>query len=243
MNSPLVKKLALLTLALVAVAAFWFFELHHFLSLEYLKQQQGTFHRMYRQGPALFLLGYGLVYVLVAAFSLPGAAVLTLAGGGLFGLGWGLVTVSFASAIGATLACFFARYVLRESIQRKFGKRLAGINRGMEKEGAFYLFTLRLVPVFPFFIVNLVMGLTPIRLWTFYWVSQLGMLPATVAYVNAGRELARIQSPADIISPRLIISFAVLGLLPLLVKKGLSWYRARQEKTAGQPTEMGHGQD
>ena len=189
------------------------------------------------------MLGYGLVYVLVAAFSLPGAAVMTLAGGGLFGLGWGLAVVSFASATGATLACFFARYVLRDSVQRKFGHRLGGINRGMREEGAFYLFTLRLVPVIPFFIINLVMGLTPIKLWTFYWVSQLGMLPGTVVFVNAGRELARIDSPGDILSPRLILSFAALGLFPLLVKKGLARFRARNNKSELNPSEARHGRD
>ena len=164
----------------------------------------------------------------VTGLPLPGAAVMTLAGGAVFGLGWGLLLVSFASSIGATLAFLASRYLLRVAVQAKFGDRLQALDAGIEKEGGFYLFSLRLVPVFPFFVINLAMGLTPIRTWTFYWVSQLGMLAGTLAYVKAGTQLARIDSAAGILSPMLIASFAVLGILPLLAKKVVALIRARK---------------
>jgi uncharacterized membrane protein YdjX (TVP38/TMEM64 family) len=170
-----------------------------------------------------------VIYIVVTALSLPGAAVMTLAGGGLFGFWVGLVVVSFASSIGATLACFVSRFLLREWVQNKFGDKLHSINKGIEEEGAFYLFSLRLVPIFPFFVINLVMGLTGMRLVTFYWVSQLGMLAGTMVYVNAGKELAKIESLSGILSPGLIISFVILGLFPLTVKKLLAWYKARRK--------------
>jgi uncharacterized membrane protein YdjX (TVP38/TMEM64 family) len=158
---------------------------------------------------------------------LPGAAILTLAGGALFGLVAGTLIVSFASTIGATLACTVSRFVLRDWIQGKFGERLKTVNAGFEKEGAFYLFTVRLIPVFPFWLINLVMGLTKMRLITFYWVSQLGMLAGTIVYVNAGKELAKIDSLAGILSPTLILSFVLLGLFPLITKKLLSVYKKK----------------
>jgi uncharacterized membrane protein YdjX (TVP38/TMEM64 family) len=170
------------------------------------------------------------VYILATSLSLPGAAVLTLAGGALFGLLVGTVVVSFASTIGATLACFVSRFVLRDWVQRRFGQRLVTVNQGVEREGSFYLFTLRLVPIFPFWIINLVMGLTRMKLSTFFWVSQVGMLPGTLVYVNAGRELGRIDSLGGILSPGLIFSFALLGIFPLATKKIMAWYRARQNK-------------
>jgi uncharacterized membrane protein YdjX (TVP38/TMEM64 family) len=166
-------------------------------------------------------------YIAVTALSLPGAAVLTLAGGGLFGLMVGTIAVSFASTIGATLACLVSRFLLREWVQSKFGDRLATINSGIEKEGAFYLFSLRLVPIFPFFVINLVMGLTRMRLSTFFWVSQIGMLAGTMVYVNAGKELAKIDSLSGIMSPGVLISFVVLGLFPITVKKILSLYQTK----------------
>jgi len=156
---------------------------------------------------------------------------MTLAGGGLFGLVTGTIVVSFASSIGATLACLVARYLLRDWVQGKFGDKLKKINAGMAREGGFYLFSLRLVPIFPFFVINLVMGLTSIRMVTYYWVSQLGMLPATIVYINAGKELAGIEKPAGILSPGLIFSFALLGLLPLLSKKLLEFYKKRRMAT------------
>lgn len=160
--------------------------------------------------------------------SLPGAVVLTIVGGALFGFLTGTLIVSFASTIGATLACFVARFLLRDWVQGKFGDKIVKINEGIGKEGAFYLFTLRLIPVFPFWIINLVMGLTRMRLWTFYWVSQLGMLAGTMVYINAGKELARIDSLKGILSPGLLISFALLGIFPIAVKKLLTLYKKRR---------------
>ena len=155
---------------------------------------------------------------------------MTLAGGAMFGFWTGFVVVSFASTIGATLACFVARFLLRDWVQNKFGEKLTAINRGIEKEGAFYLFSLRLVPIFPFFVINLVMGLTTMKLLTFYWVSQLGMLPGTMVFVNAGKELGKIESLSGILSPGVIISFAILGLFPITVKKLLYFYKKKTGK-------------
>ncbi len=169
-----------------------------------------------------------VLYIAVAALSLPGAAVLTLAAGALFGLVWGVVLVSFASSIGATLAFLVARFILRDSVQKRFGDRLQAINKGIEQEGAFYLFTLRLVPIFPFFLINLLMGLTPIRTLTFYWISQVGMLAGTVVYVNAGTQLAQIESIGGILSPGLVLSFAALGIFPLIGKKVVDWLKKRR---------------
>ena len=170
-------------------------------------------------GPALVIGGYMLIYIVATALSLPGAVILTLAGGALFGLVTGTIVISFASTIGATLACLVSRFLLRDWVQTRFGEKLQRINEGIEQEGGFYLFTLRLIPVFPFFIINLAMGLTRIRLSTYYWVSQLGMLPATIVYVNAGKELGKLESLAGILSPSLIFSFVLLGLFPITVKK------------------------
>ena len=167
----------------------------------------------------------------MTALSLPGAAVLTLAGGALFGLWVGIIVVSFASTIGATLACFVSRFILRDWVQNKFGDKLRTINRGIENEGAFYLFTMRLIPAFPFFVINLVMGLTKMPLFTFYWVSQIGMLAGTIVYINAGKELAKIDSLSGILSPGLIISFVILGLFPIMVKKVMGWYRGKKGKS------------
>ena len=171
------------------------------------------------------------IYIAVTALSLPGAAVLTLAGGALFGLGVGTVAVSFASTIGATLACLVSRFLLREWVQNKFGDKLMTINNGIEKEGAFYLFSLRLVPIFPFFVINLLMGLTRMKLFTFFWVSQIGMFAGTIVYVNAGKELAKIDSLSGIMSPGVLISFVVLGLFPITVKKLLAFYKTKFKQT------------
>jgi uncharacterized membrane protein YdjX (TVP38/TMEM64 family) len=172
-----------------------------------------------------------LIYIVVTGLSLPGAAVMTLAGGALFGLWTGTLIVSFASSIGATLACFVSRFVLRDWVQGKFGDKLSVINEGISKEGAFYLFTLRLIPVFPFFMINLVMGLTKMPLRTFYWVSQLGMLAGTIVYVNAGKELGKIDSLKGILSPGLIASFVLLGIFPIAAKKLISLYKTKKEKS------------
>jgi uncharacterized membrane protein YdjX (TVP38/TMEM64 family) len=230
MKPGLIKKLVIVGLVLLLIILFKVFGLDQYLTLSYLKEQQAHFGDLYAANRVVVIGTYMLIYIIVTALSLPGAAVMTLAGGGLFGLVTGTIVVSFASTIGATLACIVARYLLRDWVQNKFGDKLTKINEGMEKEGGFYLFSLRLVPIFPFFVINLVMGLTSIRLTTYYWVSQLGMLPATIVFVNAGKELAKLDSLKGILSPGLLISFGLLGLLPLITKKLLNMYKAKKEK-------------
>lgn len=233
MSGNAVKKIGLITVLALVVGLFLYFDLGRFLTLDYLKASQARFQGVYLEHGFLVIGAYMAVYIVVTALSLPGAAVMTLAGGGLFGLLTGTIVVSFASTIGATLACLVARFVLRDWVQGRFGDRLATINRGMEEEGAFYLFSLRLIPVFPFFVINLLMGLTSIPMRTYFWVSQVGMLPATIVYVNAGKELAKIDSLSGIASPTLIVSFAILGLFPLVVKKLMKLYRNRYPVKAG----------
>ena len=228
MNSNLIKKLVIVGVILVLIILFKIFGLGQYLTLDYLKEQQAAFTSLYNGHPVTVIGVYMLIYIVVTALSLPGAAVMTVAGGAMFGLVTGTIVVSFASTIGATLACLVARYLLRDGVQKKFGDKLVKINEGMEKEGGFYLFSLRLVPIFPFFIINLVMGLTSIPLRTFFWVSQLGMLPGTIVYVNAGKELAKIDSLAGILSPGLLLSFILLGLLPIITKKLLGLLRQRK---------------
>jgi len=222
------KKLLLVAAVVCAIAAFMAFDLGRYLSLDYLKQSQAGFADLYAQRPLMVVATYFGLYVLVTALSFPGAAILTLAGGAVFGLGWGLLIVSFASTLGATLAFLTARFVLRDSIEAKFAKRLADINQGIQKDGAFYLFTLRLVPLVPFFVINLVMGLTNMRVWVFYAVSQLGMLAGTAVFVNAGTQLSQITSLKGILSPALIGSFVLLGLFPLLARKAVEAIKKRQ---------------
>lgn len=222
------SKLLLIAVLVGLVALFFAFDLGRYLSLEQLKQSQADFAALYAERPALVIGAYFAIYVAVAALSLPGAAVLTLAAGAIFGLLAGTVIVSFASSIGATLALLVARYALRDSVQARFGKRLAEIDKGVERDGAYYLFTLRLVPLFPFFVVNLMMSLTRMRAWTFHWVSQLGMFFGTLVYVNAGTQLAKIESLRGILSPGLIGSFVLLGLFPLIAKKVVDAVQARK---------------
>jgi uncharacterized membrane protein YdjX (TVP38/TMEM64 family) len=224
-SGKMAGKIVMAGLVLLGVILFRYFDLGQYLTLEYIKTSLDKFHALYQSHRFGVIAAYMGIYIAVAALSLPGAAVLTLAGGALFGLAVGTVTVSFASTIGATLACLFSRFLLREWVQNKFGDKLVTINDGIEKEGAFYLFSLRLVPIFPFFVINLLMGLTRMRLFTFFWVSQLGMLAGTLVYVNAGKELAKIDSLSGILSPGVLISFAVLGLFPITVKKMLALYK------------------
>ncbi len=219
------KKLLILAAVLALVITFKVLNLGQFLNLAYLKDSQATFLAYYHEHQVLTIAIYMLIYITATALSLPGAAILTLAGGALFGLVTGTIVISFASTIGATCACIVSRYLLQGWVQEKFGDKLTKINKGIEEEGAFYLFTLRLVPIFPFFIINLVMGLTKIPLKTFYWVSQLGMLPATLVFVNAGRELGKIDSLSGILSPGLLFSFVLLGIFPLAAKKILNRVR------------------
>jgi uncharacterized membrane protein YdjX (TVP38/TMEM64 family) len=230
MNRVLVKKIIIVLLLIAVIAAFFILHIDKYLTLSYLKKSKEFFSALYEAHTIEVIGTYMAIYIVVTAVSLPGATVLTLAGGALFGLLVGTVTVSFASTIGATLACLVSRFLLRDWVERRFGDKLTTIDEGITKEGAFYLFTLRLVPLFPFFVINLVMGLTKMRLFTFYWVSQIGMLAGTIVYVNAGKELGKIDSLSGILSPGIIISFAILGIFPLAVKKLLELYKARFRK-------------
>jgi pyruvate/2-oxoglutarate dehydrogenase complex dihydrolipoamide dehydrogenase (E3) component/uncharacterized membrane protein YdjX (TVP38/TMEM64 family) len=216
------------TALLGAVVAFFALGLQHQLSLQALQARQHDLDAWRQAHPILLAGGFLLAYVAVTALSLPVATLLTLAAGAVFGLLEGTVLVSFASSIGATLAFLASRFVLRDSVQQRFGKRLSTINEGMQREGALYLFTLRLVPVIPFFVVNLLMGLTTLKARTFYWVSQLGMLAATVVFVNAGTQLASLQSLSGILSPRIIGSFALLGVFPLVARWMVGRIKARR---------------
>ena len=222
------KKLPLVFFLVLSIAAFFVFDLGQFFSLEFIKQNQASFEQYYAENPVQTVAIYFIIYVLVTALSLPGAAIMTLAGGALFGLSTGVIVISFASTIGATLAFLFSRFLLRDWIQQRFSRQLDSINKGIEKEGAFYLFTLRLVPVFPFFVINLGMGLTPIKTWTFYWISQLGMFAGTIVYVNAGTQLGKLENLSGILSPGLLLSFTLLGLLPLIGKKVIDLLKARK---------------
>ncbi|NJS15196.1 MAG: FAD-dependent oxidoreductase [Sphingopyxis sp.] len=214
--------------AAMAIALFFWFDLDSYLTLDALKAQQAGFAADYTADPLPIILLFMAVYIAVTAASLPGAAILTLAAGALFGLVTGTIIVSFASSIGATLAFLVSRHLFRDWVQAKFGTRLKAIDAGIARDGAFYLFSLRLVPAVPFFIVNLLMGLTAIRTWTYYWVSQLGMLLGTIVYVNAGTQLAQIKSLRDIASPGLLLSFTALGLLPWLGKAVMGWLKRRR---------------
>jgi uncharacterized membrane protein YdjX (TVP38/TMEM64 family) len=227
MNQKTGKRIVIVAFVIAVVFAFKFFDLGQYLTLGYIKASQEKFQGLYLSNRWFVIGGYMLIYILVTALSLPGAAVLTLAAGALFGLLVGTVVVSFASTIGATLAAFVSRFILRDWVQGKFGDKLTAVNEGIDKEGAFYLFTMRLIPIFPFFVINLLMGLTTMSLLTFYWVSQVGMLAGTVVYVNAGKELGKIESLSGILSPGLIFSFVLLGLFPIVVKKLMALYRRK----------------
>lgn len=224
MKNSLGKILALMTLASI-VFAYFYFDLGQFLSFEYLKSQQDQFKDYYAQNSALTLVLYFLIYVAVTAMSLPGATILTLAGGLLFGLAQGTIMVSISSTTGATLAFLVSRFFLKDTVQTKFKSRLKALNDGFAKEGAFYLFSLRLIPIFPFFMINLIMGVLPIKTWQFFVVSMIGMFPGTIAYVNAGSQLSQLDSPSGILSLEMILSFALLGIIPLIAKKSVQFFR------------------
>ena len=221
-------KITLFTVIILLVALFFVFDLGQYFNLEYLKEKQAAMDAYYEREPVTTTVSYFLLYVIITGLSLPGAAILTLAAGAIFGVLWGTIVVSFASTIGATLAFLVSRYLFREAIQGRFADKLTAINRGIDEEGAFYLFTLRLVPIFPFFIINLVMGLTTIKALTFFLVSQVGMLAGTVVYVNAGTQIAKIEQLKDIASPELILSFVLLGIFPLLAKKTVDYLKRRK---------------
>jgi pyruvate/2-oxoglutarate dehydrogenase complex dihydrolipoamide dehydrogenase (E3) component/uncharacterized membrane protein YdjX (TVP38/TMEM64 family) len=222
------KKLVIVVVLLAAIAAYFAFDLGRFFSLDYIKGSQAKFAELYAAQPALVIAAFFAIYVAVTAISLPGAAILTLAAGAIFGLLVGTIIVSFASSIGATIAFLAARFIMGETVQKKFGQRMAEINKGVDKEGAFYLFTLRLVPLVPFFVINLLMGLTKMKTLTFYWVSQVGMLLGTLVFVNAGTELAKISSLKGILTPGLIGSFILLGIFPIIAKKIVDAVKGRK---------------
>ncbi|WP_422473446.1 TVP38/TMEM64 family protein [Endozoicomonas sp. ALB032] len=211
------SKIILLVAVMAAITAFFALDAQQYLTRDY-------FQSLYSDNPALTIAVFFAIYVAVTALSLPGAVILTLVGGAIFGFTTGLIVISFASTIGATLAFLISRTLLREWVQGKFGQYLATINKGIEKDGLFYLLTLRLIPAVPFFVINLVMGLTPMKARTFYWISQLGMLPGTAVYVNAGAQLGQVQelSVSGILTPGLIGSFVLLGIFPWLARKAIS---------------------
>jgi len=222
------KKLLLLLVIVALFISAFAFDLTQYLSLDVLKEKQQQLNQLFVDYPFTVFAVYFVIYVVTTALSLPGATILTLGSGAIFGLGWGILLASFASSLGAFLAFLSARFILHDWVQEKFGDRLAAINRGMERDGAFYLLSLRLVPLFPFFVINLVMGLTKIKIWTFYWVSQVGMLLGTAVYVNAGTQLAQISSLGDVVSADLIGAFVLLGIFPLIAKAVLSVLKRRK---------------
>lgn len=212
------KKLAIIVLIASAIAAFFYFDLGSYLTIENLKEQQGAIDAYYQDNPLTLIGAFFAVYVAVTALSIPGAAVMTLAAGAIFGLLVGTILVSFASTIGATIAFLTSRYLLRDWVESKFGERLKKINEGVERDGAFYLISIRLVPAFPFFIVNMLMGLTKIKIWTYFIASQIGMLAGTIVYVNAGTQLSQVNSVGEVFSLPVIGSFVLLALFPWIAK-------------------------
>ncbi|NIB41579.1 FAD-dependent oxidoreductase [Pseudomaricurvus alkylphenolicus] len=213
-----IKRSAIVLTIGILVILFFSLDINHYLHFETLKANQVKLNDIFTQNPVITGVIFFVVYVVITGLSLPGAAVMTIAAGAIFGLTTGLVLVSFASSIGATLAFLVSRYLLHDAINSRFSKQLESVNEGVRKVGAFYLFTLRLVPLFPFFVINLVMALTPIRTFTFYWVSQIGMLAGTAVFVNAGTQLAKLESAGGILSPTMILSLSLLGIFPLLAK-------------------------
>ena len=218
-------KIGLIIVIMLAIIAFFFYDVQQYATLDYIKAKQQNIFEYYKQNVFFVLVLFIFLYVLVTALSLPVATFLTLLGGALFGFSTGLIIVSFASTIGATLAFLMARFLAQNYVQKYYKKQLSKINKKFKSEGAFYLFALRLVPVFPFFIINVVMGLMTIKTWTFYWVSQLGMLPGTIVYVYAGTQLAQIETFSDITTPSMLIAFALLGLFPLIAKNFVQFMR------------------
>lgn len=220
-----IKRVSCIIVLVLAVALFFAFDCHELLTFERLKASQTEFAALFSEHSVQVVMGYLAVYIPCIALNLPGAAILGLAAGVMFGTGLGTIIVSFASTVGATLAFLISRYLLRDWVQATFGDRLESVDRGIANEGHFYLFSLRLIPVIPFCVINMVMGLTRIPLRTFLWVSMLGMLPGTFVFVNAGSQIASLDSVSGIISPSLLFSFALLGILPLVAKRVLHHYR------------------
>jgi uncharacterized membrane protein YdjX (TVP38/TMEM64 family) len=221
-------RLALAGVIAGVVASFYALGLQRYLGLDFLRERLEWMQHMYAMQPLLWALGYFAAYVAVTGLSLPLAAAITLVAGPIFGLLWGSTLVTFAAAFGATLSFLASRYLFRDWVQSRFAHQLAAINRGIERDGVFYLFLLRLIPAFPFFVINLVMGVTPMRTRTYFWVSFFGMIPGTVLYVNAGVQLAKIRSLHGLLSPALIVSLVAIGAFPLVVKKAVDFWRRRQ---------------
>jgi uncharacterized membrane protein YdjX (TVP38/TMEM64 family) len=221
-------KIIIAVVVIALFGAFFAFDLQQYFSLTYLKQQQGALNELYLNKPLLVAGAYFIVYVVFAALALPAALILTLAGGAIFGFWTGFILVSFASTIGATIAFVLTRYLFHESIEAKFGDRLKTMNTGIEKEGALYVFGMRLVPLFPFVMINSLLALTKLKTWTFYWASQIGMLAGTAVYVNAGTQIAKIDSLAGIADPKLLLSFALLGIFPIAAKTILNILKSRK---------------
>ncbi len=222
------KKIILISIVLIIIFCIFYFDLNQLLNLENFQAHLGILQKLYSDKPIIFLSIFFFIYVAITATSLPAATVLTLGAGALFGTLYGTIIVSFASTLGATIAFLTSRYILQSSIENKYSKILKTINAGIEKEGIFYLFTLRLIPFIPFFLINLIFGITKISIFTFYWVSQLGMLIGTVLYVHAGAQLATIESTNDILSPRIILALTALGVVPLLLKKIIGFIKLRK---------------
>ena len=221
----------LISLALSVIAVVYIiFDFQQYFSLKFLQESISILQEYYIKYPLMMMGSFFLIYVVSTSLCIPSATVLSLAGGAIFGLSAGTLLVSFASSIGATLAMLLARFLLKNWVQRRFKSQLKNINIGIKKEGGFYLFTLRLVPLIPFFVINLGMGLPPMRVGTFYWISQFGMFTGTLVYVNAGSELGKIESMDDILSPLLIVSFILVGVFPLIIKKLLAVLKAKRTK-------------
>ncbi len=225
------KKIALVALFITAITLFFVMDLGQYLNLAYIKSQQQVINDYYVQNPVKTGLIFFISYILITGVSLPGAGIMTLAGGAIFGVVWGTILVSFGSVFGATMAFLIARYLFHDYIQHRFSHRLERINKGIREEGDLYLFTIRFVPIFPFFIVNTLMALTPIKTLNFAVVSQIGMLVPTIIFVNAGTQLARIESPGDVLSLELLLSFALLGIFPILAKKTLIYIRKKKHES------------
>jgi len=232
-------RLAFAVVVVVLIIIFWSNHLNDYFSLAYLKNMHSSIVEVYQTCPVLAISVYMIAYIVITVFGLPVSIPLTLLGGSIFGFWVGTITISFASTIGATCAFLASRYLLRDWVQGAFGSRLTAINHGIEKDGLFYLFTLRLIPLFPFEAINYLMGLTPMPLRKFYWVSQIGMLPAAMIFVNAGLEFSRIESASGILSPTLLLSLTLIGIFPFAARKLLTLYRQRKTEAGPQGGEDG----
>lgn len=225
------KKIFLVVFFIIAIALFLTLDIGQYLNLAYVKSQQNAIDNYYAMNPFQTGLIFFISYILVTGVSLPGAGIMTLAAGAIFGVVWGTILVSFGSVFGATMAFLIARYLFHDYVQERFKKQLEPINHGIRKEGDLYLFMIRFVPIFPFFIINNLMALTPIKTVNFALVSQIGMLLPTIIFVNAGTQLGKIESPADVLSPELIFSFVLLGIFPLLSKKILIYIKKKRHES------------